>query len=251
MASPVAGQLRGRGAAHRARDAEVGHQRVPALQQDVFRLDIAVNELVLVRIGQRIGHLARDAERLVHGQLPLPPQAVAERLALDIRHHVVEEPVRLARIVEREDVRVPQPRRDPDLPQETLGPERSRQLGPQHLQRHRPPVPRVLCQVDHCHPARPQLTQDQIARRQRRLDALERRRHRVAGSMRLRSRSGTTPGNCGVMKGDVPLDSEQRRQAEHVTDALRRSLRWAAPERGSGGLDIRAPGRCSILRPGA
>jgi hypothetical protein len=175
---------------------------VAALQQDVFRLDVAVNELVLVRMGQRVGHLARDAERLVHGQLPLPPQAVAERLALDIRHDVVEEPIRLARIVERHDVRVPQPCRDPDLPQEPLGPERRRQLGPQHLHRDRPPVPRVLCQVDQRHPARPQLAPDQIARRQRRLHALESRRHRVTGRMRLRPRSETSPADCGVMKGD-------------------------------------------------
>ena len=191
MASPVAVvTLHGRRVAHHARDAEVGHQRVAAFHQDILRLDIAVNQLMPVRMGQRIGHLARDAERLVHGQLPLPPQAVAEGLALDIRHHVVEEPVRLARIVERHDVRVPQPRRDPDLPQEPLGPERRRQLGPQHLHRHRPPVPRVLRQVDHRHPARAQLAPDQVAWRQRRLDALERRRHRVAGRVRLRPRSG-------------------------------------------------------------
>jgi hypothetical protein len=41
---------------------------------------------------------------------------------LDIRHDVVEEPGRLARIVERHDVLVPQPGRDPDLAQEPVGP---------------------------------------------------------------------------------------------------------------------------------
>ena len=65
-------QLRGRGTAHGAGDAEVGHHGVAALQQDVLRLDIAVNEPVVVRMGERIGHLARDAERLVHRAAAAP-----------------------------------------------------------------------------------------------------------------------------------------------------------------------------------
>ena len=84
--------------------------------------------------------------------------------------------------------------------QEPLGAERRRQLGPQHLHRHRPPVPRVLRQVDHGHPAHPQLAPDQIAWRQRGLDALKRRRHRVTGRVTLRARSGINPADCGVMK---------------------------------------------------
>ena len=140
---------------------------MPALQQDVFRLDIAVNELVLVRMGQRIGHLARDAERVVDGQLRLPPQAVAERFALDIRHHVVEEPVGLARIVERHDVRVPQPCGDPDLAQEPLGPERGCQLAMKHLECDRAVVLQVVDEVDRRHAPSPQLPHQAIARRER------------------------------------------------------------------------------------
>ncbi len=37
----------------RARDAEVGDQRLTVLQQDVLRLDVAVNDALLVRVVER------------------------------------------------------------------------------------------------------------------------------------------------------------------------------------------------------
>jgi hypothetical protein len=52
---------------------------------------------------------------VVDGQLPVAAQACAERLALDVRHHVVQQAVRLAGVVEREDVRVAEVGRDLDL----------------------------------------------------------------------------------------------------------------------------------------
>ena len=60
-ASPVSVSLLGSGGAHGSRDAEVRHQRVAALEQDVLRLDIAVDHTVPVRVAQRVRHLARDA----------------------------------------------------------------------------------------------------------------------------------------------------------------------------------------------
>jgi hypothetical protein len=68
--------LRHPGAAVRARDgegdAEVGDQCVAAVEQDVLRFDIAVDHAAFVRVGQRIGHFARDPHGVVHGELVLP-----------------------------------------------------------------------------------------------------------------------------------------------------------------------------------
>ena len=62
-----------------SRDAEVRHHRVALGEQDVLRLDVAVHDAVAVRVVERVGHLARDAERLVDRQLPLAVEPVAER----------------------------------------------------------------------------------------------------------------------------------------------------------------------------
>ncbi len=104
-----------------------------------------------MRIAQRPRDLRRDVQRIFERELGFPLETIAERFPLDIRHDVVEEAVRLARIVEGEDVRVPQAGRDLDLPQEPLGAQGCGELGPQHLHRDLPPVPDVAGHVDYRH----------------------------------------------------------------------------------------------------
>ena len=47
---PGLGELVAPGLAHRPGDAEVGHQGVAVLEQDVLRLDVAVDDAVLVGV---------------------------------------------------------------------------------------------------------------------------------------------------------------------------------------------------------
>src|SRR2546430_5623262 len=75
--------------ADRARDTEVGHPGVIAGQEDVFGLDVAMDDAVSVRVGQRVTDLEGDAQRRLEWQALLPLQAGPPRLALDVRHHVV------------------------------------------------------------------------------------------------------------------------------------------------------------------
>ena len=108
-------------------DPEVGDQRAAVLgEQQVLGLDVAVDHAVLVGVLERLGRLAGDPERVVHGELPLPPQPVAERLALDVRHGEPELPGGLARVVDREDVGVLEAGGELDLALEALGAERRR-----------------------------------------------------------------------------------------------------------------------------
>ena len=53
------------GLAHRLGHAEVGHQGVPAGEHHVVRLDVAVHHARRVRVGQRVGHLEQDPDRVV------------------------------------------------------------------------------------------------------------------------------------------------------------------------------------------
>ena len=65
----------------RARDAEIGDHRVPAAQENVVRLDVAVDHAVAMRVVERVGHLARDGQRVGDGQLALAiePRRAATR----------------------------------------------------------------------------------------------------------------------------------------------------------------------------
>ena len=65
-------------AADRPGDAEIGHQRVPRVEQDVGRLDVPVDHAGPVRVAQRIGHLAGDLERVADRELALPDEPLAQ-----------------------------------------------------------------------------------------------------------------------------------------------------------------------------
>jgi hypothetical protein len=144
-------------------DAEIRHQRLPVVQQDVLGLDVAMDDAVAVGIVERAGHLARDGEGLADGQLLLAGEPVAQRFAFDERHDVEEEPVDLARIEERQDMRVLQVRGGPDLGQEPLGADHGRQLGAQQLEGDRAAVPDIVGQVDRGHPAGTELAVEPVA----------------------------------------------------------------------------------------
>ena len=74
---PCLRELVAAGRAHRPRNPEVGDDRVAAGQHDVLRLDVAVHNVVAVRIRQRVGDLARDLEGVIERQLRLPLQPLA------------------------------------------------------------------------------------------------------------------------------------------------------------------------------
>ena len=102
--APVGGQaLLG----HRAGDAEVGDLGGALLvDQDVLGLDVAVDDVALVRGAERARDLDRVGDRLGHGQPPEPADAVLERLALDVLEDDVRAAVVLAGVDHADDVRV-------------------------------------------------------------------------------------------------------------------------------------------------
>ena len=159
------------GLARGERDAEVGHQRAAVVQQDVLGLDVAVDHAVPVRVVEGVGHLAGDADRVVHRELLLAVEPVAQRLALDEGHDVEEVAVGLARVEQRKDVRVLQIGGELDLGEEPLGPDDGGQLGPEHLEGDPAVVAEVLGQIDGGHPAGPDLPVEAVAVGQRRSGA--------------------------------------------------------------------------------
>ena len=100
--------------------AEVGEEGGAALDQDVGGLDVAVDEPHAVRGVERRGDLAADVDRPVRAQAALAAQHGGEVGALDVLHREVEQPVLLAGVVDRDDVRVLQRGGDPRLAVEAL-----------------------------------------------------------------------------------------------------------------------------------
>ena len=188
------------GALHGERDAEVGHERVAALQQDVLRLDVAMDHAEAVRVAERIGDFARDADRFVDRQLAVALEARAQRLAGDQRHHVVEQAVGLAAVEQRQDVRMLQARRGADLGEEALAAERRAQVGVQHLDGDVAIVLEIVREVHGGHAALAELAVEAVAVGEGGGEAVERAHGLATGRCRaeqvLRGKVRMAPAKC-------------------------------------------------------
>ena len=123
------------GGADAARDAEIADDGLPGDEQDVFGFDVAMDDIMGVRVMEGACHLLRDVRGVGNGELLFPREPIPQRFALDVGHDVIEEAVGFPRIVEGEDVRVRESRGDLDFAQEAVGSQRGGELRPQHLDR--------------------------------------------------------------------------------------------------------------------
>src|SRR6266567_1108772 len=119
--------------------------------------------IAAVGVAQGVRDLPGDLYGLLERELPLPLQSLAQRVALDIGHYVVQEALGSAGVVQRQDVGVGEPGRDFDLAQEALGTERRGDLGTQHLDGNGAAVTEIACEINRGHPAAPQLTLEGVA----------------------------------------------------------------------------------------
>ncbi len=106
------------------RNAEVGDHRGVTGEQHVVRLDVAMNDILLVGVRQRARDVAQNAHALGDAEPTLALEPRAKRFALLERHDEVQHLVHVARVVERHDVGMPQPRGDSDFAKESFTRER-------------------------------------------------------------------------------------------------------------------------------
>ena len=112
-------------------------------EQNVLWFDISMDHVLTVGIGQSLGHLAGDIKRLLDRKLPLPVHPSPQRLALDVRHDIVEQPAGFARVMQRQDIGVLEPGGNLDLAEKTVGTEGVRELGPEGLEGDQTVMPQV------------------------------------------------------------------------------------------------------------
>ncbi len=90
----------GRRQPHQLGQAEVGDRHAPlTVQEDVLRLDVAVDQALVVRVLQGIADLRCDLQRLGSRQRPAP-QEVAQVPAIHVLHRKVVKTACVTKIVD-------------------------------------------------------------------------------------------------------------------------------------------------------
>jgi hypothetical protein len=163
-AYPGLGQLfPARGGGHRAGDAKIAEHRVSGDEQHVLGLYVAVHQSLAVGVVQRIGNFTGNPQGVLQRDLLLAIDAAAQVFPVDERHHVVQQACGLARIVERQDVRMDEPGRDLDLAQEPLRSQRRAKLGLQDFDGDGAPVLQIPGAIHGRHAAAADLALDGVA----------------------------------------------------------------------------------------
>ena len=138
--------------AREARQAEVGQVGVLTAEQDVGRLDVAMDQPRRVRGVQRARDLVDDQRRPQRVQPALGAQQLVQVGAGHPAHHQVQPAVLLACLVDRDDVRMIDRRGHPRLALEALAEARvGGVLGGDQLQRDRAPERELGGAVDDAH----------------------------------------------------------------------------------------------------
>jgi hypothetical protein len=114
-------------------------------------------------VAQRPGRLTCNPQGVADRELPLPPDPVAQALALDVGHGEPEVAGRLAGIEDREDMRVLQPGGELDLALEPIGAEGDGHRRQEDLEGDGSLVLEVPGEIDRGHPAPAELALDEVA----------------------------------------------------------------------------------------
>jgi len=171
------------------RDAEVREQRTTRapVEQDIVGLEIAVNDAGCVSIVQRTRELAENMASCLEVQCTVAPKLRLKRFAGDESHDEVEERRGLPEGVERDDVRVREPRCSAGFAQEAFpGVSSGGEIGGKDLDRDVAVEEGLVRKIDAAHPSMANEAYERVLRAERRreqnVDDGERREHRAEGS---------------------------------------------------------------------
>ena len=217
-------------------DAEIRKQRMVVREENVLRLHVAVHETVAVRVVECGTNFLCDAQRVVDGQLLLAVQPVAQRSTRHERGDVIQGAARLARVYQRNDVRMRQPRGDADLAQEPLLADRGAEFLLQNLDRDLAPVLPLLGEMHGGHATvaeqslyRVTVSEGCLESERRfaqitRLDLWSLRHFTDKLPKCARARTGLTGRRNGVASGTSPPEENGRRGATSVLEELYSAL---------------------------
>ncbi len=142
----------GRGT-HGLRHTEVRDHRMLSRQEHIVGLDVPVHDLVRVRVGEGVGDVGENADRLTDGELALAHELGSERFAFYKRHGVIEQITGRPGCEQGDDVGVLERGGQLDLAPEPLGVDPGRHLRRQNFDDHFPRERLLVREEDAAHPA--------------------------------------------------------------------------------------------------
>ena len=131
---------------------------------DVLRLDVAVDDAARMRVAQRLTYVAHDACCILHRELSRSTEPGAHILALDERHRVVEQRSFRRRRKEWNDVWMVEARGELNLPAKPLSVHSGGEIRRQNLYDYLPLELRFRGDEHARHPAARQLPVDAVRR---------------------------------------------------------------------------------------
>ena len=112
---------------------EVREQRAARMAEHVFRLEVAVDDSLAVRVREGFRKIGHDGYGIRDGQSVLAVEPMPQRLALYQWHHEKHAVAGGARVEQRQNRRMDEPRGDADLEQEAIAIEVAGAVGVEHL----------------------------------------------------------------------------------------------------------------------
>jgi hypothetical protein len=104
------------------RHPKIRDHRVAPGEEHVVRFDVSMDDPALVRVRQRVTHVAEHEHRVVHRKRTIARKPLAQRRPGFVRHDVVQAPVGRPGVVERHDMRMVELGGDLDFAKEPFGP---------------------------------------------------------------------------------------------------------------------------------
>jgi hypothetical protein len=127
-------------------------------EQNIFRLDVAVNDAVLVRVIESVCNFSRDQYRLIDGKLMLALELIAESFAVDERHREPHSSGSDSGIEYAEYVGMLEASGELDLPVESLGAYCFGYVRVEDFQRDMSVVPEIISEIHRRESALAELT---------------------------------------------------------------------------------------------
>jgi hypothetical protein len=87
-------------------NSKIRNERMSVVKKNIFWLDVAMDNTMAMRVAQRASNFVGNAKSIIDGKLPLAIESRAQRFAFDERHYIEKLVVCLARIEQRENVRM-------------------------------------------------------------------------------------------------------------------------------------------------
>jgi len=144
-------------------NSEIGDNGVPMREQNVARLDVAMDEALGVCVSECVSDFARNIECLANRKRTFLLDLLLESWSLDVWHDVIRQAIDFTGVEHREDVWMLKACRDVDFSGEALATDYACEVSRENLQSNPASVAHVAREIDGRHASAAELALDRVA----------------------------------------------------------------------------------------